>query len=133
MLMTNHIGNRLHVSRGYSPVEEIREHEGRAWVFLEGEKSAVEMDQVTIHTPAEQAQPARGAPPTRELPPVKGRDDDEAEGLPEGWSEERLIDDGGDEIKIRYRGKATAQRYEFIRDYLDFKIQRLTKKPNVKD
>lgn len=51
--------------------------------------------------------------------------DDEVD---EGWSEERLIDDGGDEIKIRYRGKATAARYEFIRDYLDFKIKRLEKK-----
>lgn len=100
-------------------VESIQEHEGKLWVFLEGEKAAVEMDNVIV-----QEEKASGSkPPLREtLPP----DDDVAE----GWSEERLIDDGGDEIKIRYRGKPSRERYEFIRDYLDFKIQRLSKKPS---
>lgn len=44
------------------------------------------------------------------------------------WSEEVLLDDGGEEIKILYHGKATIERYEFIRDYLDFKIKRLQAK-----
>jgi hypothetical protein len=42
-----------------------------------------------------------------------------------GWQQERLIDDGGEEILIRYKGEASINRYEFIRDYLDFKIKRL--------
>ncbi|SFU12849.1 hypothetical protein [Mesorhizobium sp. YR577] len=100
-------------------IESTQEHEGKLWVFLEGEKAAVEMENVIVQE--EKANP--GLPPVRELPPAN----DDVE---EGWSEERLIDDGGDEIKIRYRGKASRERYEFIRDYLDFKIQRLTKKPS---
>ena len=108
-------------------VEEIQDHEGIVWVFLEGETSGVQMDQVTVVAPSDAAPPAGRSPPTRTLP----RNDQNAEvdELPAGWSEERLIDDGGEEIKIRYRGKASAERYEFIRDYLDFKIQRLAKKP----
>lgn len=43
----------------------------------------------------------------------------------EGWEEEHLIDDDGELIKIRYRGKPTQRRYEFIRDYLAFKIGRM--------
>lgn len=105
-------------------VEEIQEHEGKVWVFLEGETSGVQMDQVTVVAAAE-TPPAATVPPIRSLP---RKDQNETNELPEGWSEERLIDDGGDEIKIRYNGKATVQRYEFIRDYLDFKIKRLAKK-----
>ncbi|WP_165932845.1 hypothetical protein [Rhizobium sp. BK251] len=45
----------------------------------------------------------------------------------EGWTEEQLIDDSGHEIRILYRGKPSEQRYEYIRDYLDFKISRLRK------
>ena len=103
-------------------VESIQEYEGQSWVFLEGEKSAVEMGKVIVQ-PTTENDVTRVLPPVRELPHV-----DADKELPEGWSEERLIDDGGDEIKIRYRGKASLERYEFIRDYLDFKIQRLTKK-----
>lgn len=100
-------------------VESIQEHEGKPWVFLEGEKAAVEMANVIV-----QEEKAKVATPlVRELPEID-------EELAEGWSEERLIDDGGNEIKIRYRGKASLERYEFIRDYLDFKIQRLNKRPS---
>jgi hypothetical protein len=99
-------------------VDAIKEHDGKTWVFLEGEKAAVEMDNVTVQ-PAPDLSARNSVPPVRELPDTD---------LAEGWSEERLIDDGGDEIKIRYRGKASQGRYEFIRDYLDFKIQRLSKK-----
>ena len=47
--------------------------------------------------------------------------------LADGWKEERLIDDGGEEIFIRYRGEPTAERYTYIRDYLDFKLARVKK------
>lgn len=104
-------------------VDQIQEHGGKPWVFLEGEKAAVEMSSVTLQAPPANATPTKATTPlTRELP-------SENDVLDEGWEEERLIDDSGDEIKIRYRGKASVQRYEFIRDYLDFKIQRLSKKP----
>lgn len=101
-------------------VESIQEHEGKLWVFLEGEKAAVEMDTIIV----QEEKSAASLPPTRVLPPTIEDEPDE------GWSEERLIDDGGDEIKIRYKGSPSKERYEFIRDYLDFKIQRLTKKPS---
>ncbi len=39
-----------------------------------------------------------------------------------------IRDDEGQEILIRYKGDATPERYEFIRDYLDFKLQRLKPK-----
>ena len=113
-------------------VEEIREHEGELWVFVEGEKGAVKMDQVQVqpalNTPSA---PGRSSlPPTRTLPPGPAKEVEDDEALQPGWSEERLIDDSGDEIKIRYRGKAGVERYEFIRDYLSFKIDRL--KPKAK-
>lgn len=43
----------------------------------------------------------------------------------DGWTEEPLTDEVGDLILIRYRGKPSRKRYEFIRDYLDLKIKRL--------
>jgi hypothetical protein len=43
----------------------------------------------------------------------------------EQWSEERLIDADGELILIRFKGKPSQERYEFIRDYLDFKIKRM--------
>jgi hypothetical protein len=92
---------------------------------LEGEKSGIEMSQVIVQEPGDLAPIVRNTPPQRELDLPSSE-----KGLLLDWSEETLIDDGGDEIKIRYKGKASRERYEFIRDYLDFKIQRLTKKPN---
>ncbi|MDR6101041.1 hypothetical protein QE369_001219 [Agrobacterium larrymoorei] len=100
-------------------IESIQEHEGKLWVFLEGEKAAVEMDYVV----PQEEKPTGPLPPTRIIPPTI---EEELEGE---WSEERLIDDGGDEITIRYKGSPSKERYEFIRDYLDFKIQRLAKRP----
>lgn len=101
-------------------VEKIQEHEGRLWVFLENEKTGIPMDQVVVQE-MEVVTNNQNSPPTRDLPVSDSK-------VPEGWSEESLIDDGGDEIRIRYRGKASIERYEFIRDYLDFKIQRLGKR-----
>lgn len=100
-------------------VEHIQEHEGKLWVFLENEKTGIPMDQVVVEEMG--VADKQNSPPTRDLPATDNK-------LPEGWSEESLIDDGGEEIRIRYRGKASIERYEFIRDYLDFKLQRLGKK-----
>lgn len=49
----------------------------------------------------------------------------------EGWEEERLIDDDGDVIYILYRGKPSRDRYEYIRDYLDFKIARMKRQSST--
>ena len=43
----------------------------------------------------------------------------------DGWTEEPLTDGEGEPILIRYRGKPSRKRYEFIRDFLDLKIRRL--------
>jgi hypothetical protein len=43
----------------------------------------------------------------------------------DGWTEEPLTDEEGEPILIRYRGKPSRKRYEFIRDFLDLKIRRL--------
>ena len=43
----------------------------------------------------------------------------------DGWTEEPLTDEVGEPILIRYRGKPSLKRYEFIRDYLELKIKRL--------
>ena len=43
----------------------------------------------------------------------------------DGWTEEPLTDEVGEPILIRYRGKPSRKRYEFIRDFLDLKIKRL--------
>jgi hypothetical protein len=46
--------------------------------------------------------------------------------LPEElWNEERLIDADGETIFIRFKGKPSLERYQFIRDYFDLKIQRM--------
>lgn len=107
-------------------VEEIQELDGVEWVFVEGETAAVQMEQVAVQTLPPAANPPPPAsniqPPTRTLPPA----------MPTDWSEERLIDDGGEEIKIHYRGEPSRERYEFIRDYLTFKISRLEKLKQTK-
>jgi hypothetical protein len=41
------------------------------------------------------------------------------------WREERLLDEAGEEIFVRYKGDPSKKRYEFIRDYLDFKVKRM--------
>jgi len=104
-------------------IRAIQEHDGQDWVFIEGSETGFEMSQIVLQEPAAAAKvPPRLAlevEPPRTLAPS---------GVPDGWSEETLIDDEGDEIKIRYRGKASVDRYEFIRDYLSFKIGRLKPK-----
>lgn len=41
------------------------------------------------------------------------------------WREERLLDEKGEEIFVSYKGEPSKERYEFIRDYLDFKLKRM--------
>ena len=41
------------------------------------------------------------------------------------WREERLLDETGEEIFVRYKGEPSKERYEFIHDYLDFKLKRM--------
>ena len=43
----------------------------------------------------------------------------------EPWNEERLIDTDGELIFIRFKGRPSLQRYEYVRDYLDLKIRRM--------
>jgi hypothetical protein len=92
-------------------VRAIQEHEGKDWVFVEGSETGVLMEQVQI---VKEGGAGGGEPPRLAF--------DE---LPPEWREERLLDDAGEEIFIRYKGEPSKARYGFIRDYLDFKMNRL--------
>lgn len=92
------------------------------WVFVENYEAAVPMEQVQViekggapppHTSAQAIEPPR-LPLNRQEAPLG----------PE-WREERLLDETGEEIFVRYKGEPSKQRYEFIRDYLDFKLKRM--------
>jgi hypothetical protein len=93
------------------------------WRAVEGSETGIPMDQVTVLERA--SAPLAGAPRFAIETP-KPKIEHEAV-LAEGWKEERLIDDGGEEIFIRYRGEPTPERYTYIRDYLDFKLSRMKK------
>jgi hypothetical protein len=104
-------------------VRAIQEHDGATFVFVDGETSGIPMESATLERKG--VSPAKGAAtPTLELP------EQERGGSRKGWKEERLIDDDGGEIFISYQGDPSTTRYEFIRDYLDFKVKR-AKKSNV--
>lgn len=92
-------------------VRAIQDHESKNWVFVEGSETGVPMEQVTI---VEAAKPGTGEAPR--LP---------FETLPADWREERLLDEAGEEIFVRYKGELSKERYEFIRDYLNFKVKRM--------
>lgn len=89
------------------------------WIAVEGSETGIPMEEVIV----EERGSERAPPPSFALKP---RDEEEST-LGEGWLEERLIDDAGEKIFIRYRGEATADRYRYIRDYLDFKLGRMSK------
>ncbi|MCH9054003.1 MAG: hypothetical protein IIA72_23625 [Proteobacteria bacterium] len=97
-------------------VRAVQSHDDKKWVFVEGSETGIPMDQVIVET---KDQPLGGGAP---ILPIE---DDK---LKEGWHEERLLDDDGNEIIIRYEGKPSVGRYEFIRDYLSFKLDRLKPK-----
>jgi hypothetical protein len=46
-----------------------------------------------------------------------------------GFREERLLDETGAEIIVRYSGEPSRERYEFLRDYLEFKLKRMREVP----
>jgi hypothetical protein len=104
-------------------VRLVDEVDGRLWVAVEGSETGIPMDQVIVE---ERAAPPPADAPRFKIEAVKPKED-ESLTLAEGWKEERLIDDGGEEIFIRYRGEPTAERYTYIRDYLDFKLSRMNK------
>lgn len=110
------VGGQIVVER--SAVRAIQEHGGSQYVFVEGQEAGALMSDVTLLEKA----PSRVAAPTLPLP------DQAARAAKPGWKEERLIDDDGGEIFISYEGEPSVARYEFIRDYLDFKVNR-AKKP----
>jgi len=95
--------------------------DGVEYVAVEGSETGIPMSEVTVQ---ERAAAPPAAPPRFVMEPPKA---DAQSQLPEGWKEERLIDDGGEEIFIRYLGDPTPERYTFIRDYLDFKLGRMKK------
>lgn len=94
------------------------------WVFVENYEAAVPMEQVQVIEKAGVTPPAPDVkvglidPPR--LPLTRTSD-----ALPPEWREERLLDETGEEIFVRYKGEPSKERYEFIRDYLDFKLKRM--------
>jgi hypothetical protein len=101
-------------------VRAIQTHDGAEWVFVDGSETGIPIDQVLVEAKGGQQAPAgSGKAP---ILPLSLDDPPKEE-----WHEERLIDDGGEEIFIRYEGQPSVARYEYIRDYLSFKIERLKK------
>lgn len=95
-------------------VRKIAEDQGVKWVFVDGLESAFLMSEAVLEA---KGQGAPGVPLTPPRLPL--------EELPSDWREERLLDEEGEEIFVRYKGEPSKERYEFIRDYLDFKIKRM--------
>jgi hypothetical protein len=102
-------------------VRAIQQHEGKPWVYIDGSEAAVPMEQIRL----EQKGAGVTAPPPLALAPADTSPIDRA--VKAGWREERLIDDEGDETFLSYKGEPSVERYEFIRDYLEFRIGRLKK------
>jgi hypothetical protein len=98
-------------------VRAVQEHDGQMWVFIDGSESGVPMEQVRIEQKGSGAQ----------TPPPMLALQREQDTVKPGWKEERLLDDAGGEIFIRYEGEPSEARYTFIRDYLDFKLGRMKK------
>lgn len=107
-------------------VRAIQPFDGKDWVFVDGSETGFELDQAILQEAAPPLPLPLPLPP--KLPPrlpIETPMSQIDQGIQGEWSEETLIDDAGDEIRIRYRGKASLARYEFIRDFLNFKINRL--------
>lgn len=98
------------------------------WVAVEGSEAGIPMEQVIVRERARA--PRIEAPRFAIETPKPQPHPDAVAAIAEGWKEERLIDDGGEEIFIRYRGEPSPDRYTFIRDYLDFKLSRMKKPTN---
>ena len=104
-------------------VRAVTEYEGKPWFYVDGSEAAVSMDHIQLH----QKGHATTMPPALPIPPTETQQPKGAEPKGLGWKEERLIDDAGEETFLSYKGEPSVERYEFIRDYLDFRIQRLKK------
>ena len=101
-------------------VRAIQEHEGYHWVFVDGEQTGVLMEQAELVEKAAAASPNKAQALT---PPVLPLDDTT---LLDGWHEERLIDDSGEEIFVRFKHKPSSEHYAYIRDYYGFKLARMS-------
>jgi hypothetical protein len=97
-------------------VRAIQLHEGKPWFYVDGSETAISLEHVRLEH--------KGGPAF--VPPPLPFSDIRPE-VKVGWKEERLIDDSGDETFITYKGEPSVERYEFIRDYLEFRINRLKK------
>jgi hypothetical protein len=93
-------------------VRKVIEDQGQKWFFVDGSESGFLVKEATIETKG-----AAGQPSVTLSPPL--------DPLPAEWREERLLDEKGEEIFVRYKGDPSKERYEFIRDYLDFKLKRM--------
>jgi hypothetical protein len=90
----------------------LQERDGVAWVFVDDHEAGVLMAQVAVIERGNAAPAARNNAPRLPLESASG-----------DWREERLL--AGEEVFVRYQGEPSKERYEFIRDYLDFKIKRM--------
>jgi hypothetical protein len=95
-------------------VRKVVEDQGHKWVFVDGIESAFLMTEAIVEAKGQTA-------PTGALTAPRLAIDDS----PPEWREERLLDETGEEIFVRYKGEPSKERYEFIRDYLDFKLKRM--------
>jgi len=95
-------------------VRAIQNHDGKPWVFVDDHEAGVPMEQVTVIEQGGGAGVKQGEVPRLALESPLG-----------DWREERLLDEAGEEIFVRYKGEPSKERYEFIRDYLDFKVKRM--------
>jgi hypothetical protein len=94
-------------------VRAIQDHQGCPWVFVDGHEAGILMENAILEQKGNGEDDPKSSITAPRLP------------LEEGWHEERLLDDDGKEIFIKYKGEPSRDRYEFIRDYLDFKLKRM--------
>jgi hypothetical protein len=100
-------------------VREIAEDQGAKWFFVEGSDTGLSTEQVTLVQKDSLDQKPPLTPPV--LPEARRAE------MQSGWREEQLLDESGEAILIRYKGEPSVARYEFIRDYFEFKVARMTK------
>lgn len=107
-------------------VRAVHNYEGKPWFYIDGSESGISIEQVRLEQKGGNAASGQFTPPPLPLPASPEERTSHTSKL--GWKEERLIDDAGDETFISYKGEPSVERYEFIRDYLDFRIGRLKPK-----
>ncbi|MCX7314897.1 MAG: hypothetical protein NTV56_25145, partial [Alphaproteobacteria bacterium] len=65
------------------------------------------------------------------LPPMMGATVSGQLAAPEG-REERIMDDDGNSIVVRFPFEPTLETYDFLKDYLEFRIARLRRTSQAK-